>query len=58
MFSCECVQKLILTFNLTEFTQKVPVNLTQLLKMASCSKFYITAEVLEALLESYDEDLS
>ena len=26
--------------------------------MASCSKFYITAEVLAALLESYDEDLS
>ena len=57
MLLCEYVQKLILIFNFAECASKVPMNLTQLLGMAICSKFYSTAEVLAAVLESNDEDL-
>ena len=57
MFSCELIQKLILILSFTGCVSKVPLNLTWLLEMASCSKFYSTAKVLAALLESYDKDL-
>ena len=47
MFSCECPEINILILNFTEAASD----------MASCSKSYITVEVLAAFQERYVEDL-